>query len=272
MKALKMFAASLMTLMTVSSAFAATDMKVNGSTTVLPVMQKAAESYMAVNTDVNIAISGGGSGNGIKALLDGLCNIAMASRDIKASEIELAKSKGIDPVRTSIAIDALIPVVHPNNPVQNLSMEQLKDIYAGKIRNWKDVGGADKPIVIISRDTSSGTFEVWSEKVMNKSRVAPNALLQASNGTVVQSVSKNKNAIGYIGIGYLNDTLKALDVNGIEANADTAMSGEWVIARDLYVFTNGAGDKDVQAFIAYILDPRKGQKAVQEIGFVPLAK
>lgn len=245
---------------------------INGSTTVLPVMQKAGEAFMAANPDINLAISGGGSGNGIKALNEGLCDVAMASRDIKGSEVEQGKAKGVTPVRTPVAIDALVPVVHPKNPVSKLTSEQLRDIYAGKIKNWKDLGGKDENIVVISRDTSSGTYETWVEMIMKKEKVAPSALLQASNGAIVQAVSRNEKAIGYIGFGYLNDSLKKVDVNDVEATAQTALSGRWPIARELYIFTNDQPTGAVKKLVDFLVDPKKGQKAVAEIGFIPLQK
>lgn len=250
---------------------AADEIVVNGSTTVLPIMQKVSESYMAANPNVQIALSGGGSGNGIKALLDGLADVAMSSRDIKASEKELAAKKGVTPVRTAVAIDALVPVVNPKNAVTALSLEQLKDIYTGKIANWKEVGGADASIVVISRDTSSGTYETWEEMVMKKAKVMPRALLQASNGAVEQAVAKNPNAIGYVGLGYLAPSLKGLRLGDVAASAETALSGEWPLSRELYVFTNGEPSGAAGALITYLLDPAKGQKAVKEVGFVPLA-
>jgi len=243
---------------------------INGSTTVLPVMQKAAEAFMAVNPDVALAISGGGSGNGIKALTDGLCQIAMSSRDMKANEMELAKSKGVNPVRIPVAVDALLPVVHPSNKVAQVSIAQLREIYSGTITNWKEIGGADKKIAVISRDTSSGTYETWDEKIMNKERVAPSALLQASNGAVVQAVSKNPNAIGYIGFGYLDKSVKGLNIGDLKASPESALAGKWPIARELYVFTNGEPKSAVKKLIEYLLDPQKGQKAVLEVGFIPL--
>jgi len=243
---------------------------INGSTTVLPVVQKAGERFMAANPGVNLAISGGGSGNGIKALSEGLCQIAMSSRDIKSNEVEQAKSRGVDPVRVTVAVDALVPVAHPENPVANLSSDQLRAIYAGEITNWKDVGGTDAKIVVISRDTSSGTYETWEEIIMKKTKVAPSALLQASNGAVVQTVSKNRRAIGYIGFGYLNDKLKKLDVDGIEASQATALDKTWPIGRELYLFTNGEPQGSVKRFIDYMLDPEKGQKAVAETGYIPI--
>lgn len=255
-----------------SYAMAAEEIIITGSTTVLPVMQKAGEAFMAANPGITLSISGGGSGSGIKALNDHLCQIAMASRDIKSSEVELAAKNGVTPVKTAIALDALIPVVHPENPVTNLSVGQLRDIYAGRITNWKEVGGEDGKIVIISRDTSSGTYETWAEIIMDKQKVAPTALLQASNGTVVQTVSSNKRAIGYIGFGYLTSSLKKLNIDGVEATPQTALSKTWPIARELYVFTDGTPKDAVKKLLDYMLDPQKGQKAVQEVGYIPLSK
>ena len=243
---------------------------INGSTTVLPIMQKVGEAFMKANPDISLAISGGGSGNGIKALNEGLCQVAMSSRDIKSSESAEAQTKNVKPYRIAIAVDALVPVVHPGNPVGELSAAQLKDIYAGKISNWKEVGGKDEKIVVISRDTSSGTYETWEEIIMKKERVSPRALLQASNGAVVQTVSRNERAIGYIGFGYLNDSLKKVDVDGISASPETALSRTWPISRELYLFTNGEPQGVVKKLVDFILAPDKGQKNVLEAGYIPL--
>ena len=178
----------------------------------------------------------------------------------------------MDPKQIAVAVDAIVPVVHPDNKVGELSLDELRGIYMGSITNWKDVGGADARIVVVSRDTSSGTYETWETMVMKGERVAPSALLQASNGAVVQAVSKNPNAIGYIGIGYLDKSTKGLQVNGKTATAATALSREWPLSRELYIYTNGAPVGEVKGLVDYILDPQKGQKAVAEVGFVPLGK
>jgi phosphate transport system substrate-binding protein len=273
MKTMRFVAPLLLSLLLAVPALAAREeIAINGSTTVLPVMQKAAENFMAVNPDVALTISGGGSGNGIKSLTDGLCQVAMSSRDMKANETELAKSKGVHPVRIPIAVDALLPIVHPSNGVARLSVEQLRGMYAGTITNWKEVGGADKKIAVISRDTSSGTYETWDEKIMNKEKVAPSALLQASNGAVVQAVSKNPHAIGYIGFGYLDKSVKGLNIGELKATPESALSGQWPIARELYIFTNGEPGGTLKKLVDYLLDPQKGQKAVLEVGFIPLLK
>ncbi len=254
----------------VGSTFAG-EVVINGSTTVLPIVQKATEVFVKENPSISISLSGGGSGNGVKALIDGLATIAMSSRDIKSSEADLAAKKNVTPVRTAVAVDAIVPVVSNANPVTELSMEQLKGIYEGKIKNWKEVGGANAPIVVVSRDSSSGTFETWESLVMKKARVTPRALLQTSNGTVVQTVSKNKNAIGYIGIGYVDNQTKALVVDGKKATAEAAKNKTWPLSRELYFFTNGAPQNDAKVFIDWIVNPQKGQKIVKQTGFVPLS-
>ena len=243
---------------------------IKGSTTVLPIAQKAAEAYMKQHPDVTITVSGGGSGNGIKALIDGSTHIADSSRFIKSKEVSLAVEKGQYPVPFAVAYDCIVPVVHPSNTLMNLSMAQLKDIYSGKIKNWKEIGGPDSPVVVISRDTSSGTYEVWAEKVMKGERVFPGALLQASNGAIVQAVSKNKNAIGYIGIGYLDKSVKALMVERIAGTSETTLNGTYPISRALYMFTPGWPAGDTLNFINFVTHPEKGQKLIKEAGFVPL--
>ena len=243
---------------------------VKGSTTVLPIAQKAAEAYMKQNPDVKISISGGGSGNGIKALVDGSTDIANSSRFIKQKEVDLAVKNGIYPVPFAVAYDCIVPVVHPSNSVMNITLAQLKDIYMGKIKNWKEIGGPDKPVVVISRDTSSGTYEVWHEKVLNKERVFPGAMLQASNGAVCQAVAKNPNAVGYIGLGYVNQDVKALSVNRVEGSKTTTLNGTYPISRPLFMFTPGWPKGDALNFINFVLNPDKGQKLVEDSGYVPL--
>ena len=260
----------IMTLcLTVTSVFAG-NLVIKGSTTVLPIAQKVAEVYMKEHPGVKISISGGGSGNGIKALIDGSTDIANSSRFIKPKEVSLAVEKGAYPVPFAVAYDCIVPVVHPSNSVNNLTMAQLKAIYMGEVKNWKALGGPDRPIVVISRDTSSGTYEVWAKKVMNKERVFPGALLQASNGAIVQVVARNKNAIGYIGIGYMDKGVKALTVDGITGSEQTTLNGTYAVSRPLFMFTSGWPKGDTLNFIRFVMDPQKGQAYVQEAGYVPL--
>jgi phosphate transport system substrate-binding protein len=246
------------------------NLRIDGSTTVLPIAQKAAEAYMKEHPDVSISVSGGGSGNGIKAIIDGTTDIADSSRFIKEEEVKQAVEKGSYPVPFAVAYDCIVPVVHPSNPVKNLTLDQLKGIYKGEIDNWKAVGGPDLKIVVVSRDTSSGTYEVWEEKVMKKERVSPAALLQASSGAVAQAIASNKFAIGYLGIGYLNDNVKSLTVNSIPGNEETTLNGTFPIARPLFMFTRGWPSGDALNFVNYMLHPQKGQKIVKEAGFVPM--
>lgn len=242
---------------------------IKGSTTVLPVAQAAAEAYMKMNPDVNLSVSGGGSGDGIKAVIDRTTDIANSSREIKPEEIALARSRGVEPVGHKVAIDAIVPIVHTSNPVHNLSIEQLSLIYQGKIRNWTEVGGENRKIVVISRDSSSGTYESWGEKVLHGAKVTPRAQLQVSSGMILQLVSKNKFAIGYIGIGYLNKSVKALAVNGVEATFRNALSGKYPIARPLYMYTDGQPRGETGKFLRFLLGA-EGQKLVQKEGFVPV--
>ncbi len=243
---------------------------IKGSTTVLPIAQAALEAYMKANPGAKISLSGGGSGEGIKALIDKSTDIATSSREIKESEIALAKSKGVNPTAAVVAIDAIVPIVNPKNRVRDLTIDQLSQIYQGKITNWKEVGGDDLQIVVISRDSSSGTFESWNELVLNRAKVTPRAQLQASNGAIVQTVSKNRYALGYIGIGYLDKTVKALTVGGVPASATTAIAKTYPISRPLYMYTNGEPKGETAKFIAFVLGS-EGQKIVAREGFVPVA-
>ncbi len=248
---------------------AAADLMVNGSTTVLPIMQVMVETYMKKNPDVAITVSGGGSGNGIKALLDKGTDIAMSSRELKESEYKLAAERGISPKSTAIAIDAVLPIVHPENPVAGLTRAELRAIYSGAVRNWKEVGGPDKTIVVVSRDTSSGTYEAWNELVMGKEKVAPSALLSASSGAVLQTVGKNRYAIGYDSYGYLNKSVKALKVDGVDGKPETAAAGKYPVSRRLWIVTAGEARGATADFIAFIMGA-EGQAIVAKCGAVPV--
>jgi phosphate transport system substrate-binding protein len=250
-------------------AFAAESIVIKGSTTVLPIAQASLEAYMKKNPGVQISLSGGGSGEGIKALLDKTTDIADSSREIKKEEIELAEKNGVKPLAHVVAYDAIIPVVHPKNKVTNLSIDQLSQIYQGKITNWKEVGGADLKIVVISRDSSSGTFESWDHFIMKKAKVTPQAQMLASNGAIVTAVSKNRYAIGYLGMGYVNKSLKPLPVDGVKASVETALSKKYPLSRELYMYTDGEPTGEVAKFIAFVKSA-DGQKIVAKEGFVPL--
>jgi phosphate transport system substrate-binding protein len=267
----KFFVVALSSLIVVAgTAMAGNNVVIKGSTTVLPIAQTVLEAYMKAHPGVNISLSGGGSGEGIKALMDKSTDIATSSREIKDKEVSQAKEKGVNPVAHIVAIDAIVPIVNPKNKVKDLTIDQLSQIYQGKITNWKEVGGDNLQIVVISRDSSSGTFESWGELVLSKAKVTPKAQLQASSGAIVQAISKNRYAIGYIGIGYLNKSVKGLTVGGVPATAQTALSKEYPIARPLYMYTSGEPQGETAGYIKFVLSPA-GQKLVAKEGFVPLS-
>ena len=253
----------------------AEDITIQGSSTVLPIAQKAAEVYMEKNSDVNISVRGGGSGNGIAALVDGATDIADASRFIKDEELKNAIDNGIYPVPHRVAMDGIAVVVHPSNSVDALSREDIKKIYTGDITNWSELGGADKEIVVVSRDSSSGTFGVFTDVANDGSidgnaiRVTPTALLQASNGAVAGTVAETEGAIGYVGLGYLSENLKAVTVDGVMPSNKTVANGQFPFARPLYMFTDGWPRGEVKKFINFVLSA-EGQEIAEQQGYVPL--
>jgi phosphate transport system substrate-binding protein len=247
----------------------AEDLKIDGSTTVLSIAQKAAEVFMKKNPNIKLFVSGSGSGNGIKALLDGTTDIADSSREAKDKEIAAGKEKGITLTAHKVALDGIVPVVHPSMKINDITVEQLRDIYNGKIKSWKELGGPDRPISVVSRDTSSGTYEVWEEKILKGDKVRADALLVASNGQAVQTIANNKFAIGYIGIGYVDKSVKMLKVNGLTAYARSVRDGSWPIARPLFMYTNGKPSGVIAKFIDFMLS-KEGQKVVDEVKYVSL--
>jgi phosphate transport system substrate-binding protein len=249
------------------------EINVKGSTTVLPLAQAAAETYMEYHPEASISISGGGSGTGIAALIDGDVDVAMASRQIKDAEIKNAKANGIDPVEHVIAWDGLTVVVNPDNPVDQLTYDQIKGIYDGSISNWADVGGEDKEIVVINRDSSSGTYGYFQGEILgDDNEFREDATSTSSNGAVLQSVSQNDAAIGYIGFAYLTDNVKGLDVdkgNGmVEPTAENILEGDYPLARPLHFYTDGQPAGLAADFIEYILS-EEGTEIVYDVGYFP---
>ncbi len=269
MKQLKKLLICLLFILFITTPLMAKELTLKGSTTVLPIAQKCAEAYMAEHSDVKITLSGGGSGNGIKAIIDNTADIGNCSRFIKTKEVDNAHAKGVYPVPFRIALDCIAPILSSSNKVSNLSMDQLKNIYLGNITNWKDVGGKDGKIVVISRDSSSGTFGVWKKLVMHKKRVTPRALVLPSNGAIVQAVAKTPNAIGYIGLGYMTQEIKAVSVDNIKPSQENTVNGSFPIARPLFMFTNSWPKGDTMGFISFVLS-KKGQELVKEAGSIPL--
>ena len=255
-----------------------------GSNTVEPLSVLWAEDYMKAHTDVSIAVSGPGSGVGIAALIDGTTDIAQASRPMKSSEYDLAKEKGQNPVETVVAMDALSVIVHPSNPVNELTIAQLSGIFSGKIVNWNEVGGNDAPILALSRDTNSGTHVFFKEQVVQMRgtdqedktiEYGPKVLMLPSTKEGVYEVAGNGNAIFYPGLGYLTDEVKALAIKktagdpAVLPGVEAAQDGTYPISRGLYYYTDGEPAGEIKAFIDFCLS-EEGQQKVTESGYVPL--
>jgi len=244
--------------------------KISGSTTVLPIAQNAADAFMTANAGTNIQVSGGGSGVGVQQIGDKLVDIGMSSRDI--TKDELAKYPSF--VITPVALDGIAVIVNPNNnPVNSLTIPQIRDIYSGKVTNWKDVGGKDMTIVVIGRDSASGTRTFFTDTVMNKTNYVKTQFEKNSNGAIQQSVAQTPGAIGYVGLGYIDPTVKALkiSVNGtlVEPSIKTVLDKTYPISRSLLFITNGQPNGVVKNYIDYIMSP-EGQKLVTKDGFVPI--
>ena len=203
---------------------------IKGSTTVLPIAQSCAEAFMNKHADIDISVQGGGSGVGIASVIDGTADIGDASRPAKDKEYAKAKENGIKLYENVVAMDGIAVIVHPSNPVDALTKAQIKDIYTGKISNWQDVGGKKGQIVVVSRDSASGTFETFNELALDKEKVRPDALLNASNKAVATTIAKTPLAIGYVGLGYLSDAVKGLDVNGVEPTKENVVNGSYELS------------------------------------------
>jgi phosphate transport system substrate-binding protein len=245
------------------------DLRIDGSTTVLPIAQRAAEVFMQKNPDIKVFVTGSGSGTGLKALIDGTTMIATSSREAKDSEIDVGKAKGVNMMAHKIALDGVIAVVHPSNKLDNITMDQLKKIYNGTIKTWKELGGVDRPISVVSRDTSSGTYEIWQEKVLGKDKVRADAMMVASSGQMSQTIAQNPTSIGYDGIGYIDKSIKVLKVNDMAPTEQSVRAFKWPIARFLYVYTNGKPTGVTAKFIDFLLS-KEGQNVVKEVKFVTL--
>lgn len=250
-----------------------------GSDTLVNLALAWVEAYTALHPEVRISVTGGGSGTGIAAMINGTVDIANASREMKPEEIAAAKANGITPVEFIVAWDAIAIVVHPQNPVNGLTLQQLSDIYTGKITNWREVGGEDRPIVLLSRESNSGTYMYFLEHVVrlgqkNDLLFSPDTLLMPSSEGISAEVRQNRNAIGYDGLGYVTPDMKVLaiarDENGpyVLPSIETVNDGSYPISRPLYMYTPGEPTGQVKEYIDWVLTD--GQALVAELGFVPL--
>ncbi|HEX5808797.1 MAG TPA: phosphate ABC transporter substrate-binding protein [Anaerolineales bacterium] len=268
-----------------SSAEAASDSSATyienkGSDTIVNLALAWAEAYQAEQPEIRISVTGGGSGTGIASLINGTVDLANASRQIKEEEIATAQSNGVEPVEHIIARDAIAVIVHPENPVSELTLKQVSDIYSGKITNWSEVGGEDRPIVRLSRETNSGTHVYFLETVLrlgdseDKTLFSMDTLLLPSSEGIIAEVRQNPNAIGYDGLGYVPKDLKMIGLAEQEGGAyvlpsiATVNDKTYPIARDLYMYTDGEPTGVIKEYLDWILDP-EAQEIVAELGFVP---
>jgi len=264
-----------------SSAASAQYIENKGSDTIVNLALAWAEKYQGDHPDIRISVTGGGSGTGIASLVNGTVGIANASRQIKEEEITEAQSKGVNPVEHIIARDAIAVIVNPENPVSELTLQQISDIYSGKITNWTGVGGEDRPIVKLSRETNSGTHVYFLETVLrlgssdDKTLFSMDTLLLPSSEGIISEVRDNPNAIGYDGLGYVPDDLKMIGIAETDGGAyvlpaiETVNDKTYPIARDLYMYTDGEPTGFIKEYLDWILSA-EAQQIVAELGFVPV--
>jgi phosphate transport system substrate-binding protein len=256
-----------------------------GSDTLVNLALAWAERYQQIHPEVRISVTGGGSGTGIAALLNGTVDIANASRTISVEEVAAAENNGIEPVEFVVARDAIGIILNPRNPVDRLTIQQISDIYSGKINNWAEVGGEDRPIVRLSRETNSGTHVYFLEEVLRQGRdddktlFSTDTLLLPSSEGITAEVRDNPNAVGYEGLGYITADVKVIAVASdtgelqeedyVLPSASSVNEGSYPIARDLYMYTAGQPSGVVKAYLDWVLSP-EAQQIVDDIGFVPI--
>jgi phosphate transport system substrate-binding protein len=254
--------------------------QIKGSDTMVNLGQAWAEAFMKKYPKTSVAVTGGGSGTGIAALINGTCDIAECSRAMKDKEKQQAKGKGRDPIEFVVGLDGLAVVVHPANPISQLNTEQLRDIFMGTAVNWKDVGGNDQAITILSREVNSGTHVYFKEHVLRKGNekgpeeYASSALLMSSSQSIADEVAQNKSAIGYYGMGYISSKQKVLAVSQkgssfISPSLATVKNGTYPISRPLFMYTAGAPQGLVKTFLDFVLSA-EGQEIVKKLDFVPV--
>ena len=248
---------------------------VKGSDTMVHLASNWAEAFMKANPEYEVSVTGGGSG--IAALINGTTDVCIASRNIKPEEITLANQKGVNPIEHTVARDGIAVILNPGNPVKELTIEQIGKIYTGAYTNWSQVGGPDMGIVVNSRESSSGTYVFFQEHVLKKKDYAASANLMPSNAAIVQAVSQDQWSIGYVGLGYAAgaaDKVKILAVKkdaatpGVQASEEAVVSGDYPIARGLYIYTNGEAKGLVKSYLDFVLSPQ-GQEIVTQTGEGP---
>lgn len=246
--------------------------KLKGSDTVLPLAQKEAENYIKKNPKANVMVTGGGSGVGLSALVEGTTEIAMASRKIKLDERLKIQQAGKSVIEKTVAWDALAVIVNPKNSVSQLTRQQLEDIFTGKITNWKQVAGADLKIVVYSRETSSGTYEFFKESILKNKNYMAAVLSMPATGAIIQSVAQTPGAIGYVGHAYITGSVKAIKVSYdgktfVEPTYANAKNKSYPVVRPLFFYYTKNNEAKVKAFVDYVMSA-EGQKTVKEIGYI----
>jgi phosphate transport system substrate-binding protein len=257
--------------------------QIKGSDTMVNLAQAWAEKFMEEHPDNFIAVTGGGSGTGLSSLISSTCDCAMSSRNIKEKEIGLANKRGIDPHEIKVALDGLAVVVNPANPIDRLTMDQLAGIFSGKLTNWKEVGGRDEQIVVLSREVNSGTHVYFKEHVLRKmdknstAEFAPGALMLSSSQAIADEVAGNSAAIGYYGMGYISNKHKPVSIAKdaqsppVAPTIENILSGSYPISRPLLLYTNGEPQGLLKEFVDFALSP-EGQEIVRLTDFVPVNK
>lgn len=255
-------------------------LQINGSDTMVNLAEAWAEEYMTEHPEAAVAVTGGGSGTGFVALINGTTDIAQASRNIKSKELALAEKRGVKPYELHVASDGITVVIHPSNPLSRLTLPQLSRIFSGAIKNWQEVGGPDRPIVALSRERNSGTHVFFLEEVVklgqkkNQTEFAPGVLMMPSSQAIVEEVMSNPSAIGYIGFGYLNPRLKALAIAKDDRSAlvtpsiESIKDKQYPISRSLLFYTNGRPVGRSKDFIDFVLS-KTGQEIVLKMDFIP---
>ena len=259
-----------------SVAVAGGTVTIKGSDTLVRLGQRWAEEYMKSHKEITVQVSGGGSGTGIAALINGSTDVCEASRDMQPKEYKMAEDKGIKPFRVAVALDGIAVFLNKVNPVKELTLAQLKNIYTGKLTNWKDVGGKDAQIILYSRENNSGTYAFFKEHVMKGMDYAPQAQNLPGTASVVNAVSKDPNGIGYGGIAWESNVkaaaVKMTDTSAaVEPSITTVTNGTYPISRELYWFFNGTPSGDLKDLLNWALSP-EGQKIAEQIDYIPLPK
>jgi phosphate transport system substrate-binding protein len=250
-------------------------LQVDGSTTVGPIADEFAEAFKKLYPNIEITVKKTGSGDGAAALIDGRCQVATMSRFMSAEEFKKAAAlppdKSVMPCAHTIALDAVSIVVHPSNPIKGLTLAQVKDIYTGKVTNWKQLGGADLAIVAVSRETSSGTYDTFEKLVMGKDKMFDKVEYVSSSPDAHDRPAATAGAISYVGLGFVDAKVKALEIEGVGPSNKTVLDGTYKLSRPLFMFTNGypALGSPAQLFVSFYLT-EKGQEIIKAKGFVPV--